>query len=206
MTTVLEKVTAFVVRTVEQQPHLLLFEHPTAGIQIPAGTVEAGELPAVAALREAQEETGLTDLTIKRYLGAADDPLPAGHKVLAATTPVHARPAADSPADAHLRRGLPVAVLRTANGFTQVTYQAYDRVPDGQMISMSITGWVADSMLADSRLRHFFILTFSGQSAERWQVYTDQHWFTLFWAPLDRLPLLISPQDTWLRFLEGTLL
>ena len=37
--------------------------------QIPGGTVEAGELPAVAALREAHEETGLTALKLVKYLG-----------------------------------------------------------------------------------------------------------------------------------------
>lgn len=37
--------------------------------QIPGGTVDVGELPAVAALREAQEETGLSALKIVKYLG-----------------------------------------------------------------------------------------------------------------------------------------
>ena len=34
-----EKVTAFVIRTANHRAELLLFEHPYAGIQIPAGTV-----------------------------------------------------------------------------------------------------------------------------------------------------------------------
>lgn len=203
MARVLKKVTAFVMRKVAGEEQLLLFEHPTAGIQIPAGTVEADEKPEIAVLREAQEETGLVGLTIAHYLGAVDDPLPDGHKVMAVTAPVHARPDAESVSHAKLRRGLMVAVLRTATGFTQVTYQEYDRAPDAQYISMSITGWVADSTLADSQLRHFFILAFHGESAERWQIYTDHHWFTLFWAPLNNLPPLISPQDTWLRFLDA---
>jgi 8-oxo-dGTP pyrophosphatase MutT (NUDIX family) len=52
---------------------LLVFRHPfapEAGIQVPAGTVEMGESPEVAVMREAFEETGLADLILVRYLGA----------------------------------------------------------------------------------------------------------------------------------------
>lgn len=51
---------------------LLLFthpEHPEAGIQVPAGTMERGEDPAIAALREAHEESGLRALRLERWLG-----------------------------------------------------------------------------------------------------------------------------------------
>ncbi|HWV24607.1 MAG TPA: NUDIX domain-containing protein [Thermomicrobiales bacterium] len=51
---------------------VLLFthpDHPEAGIQVPAGTIERGESPADAALREAREETNLADLTPGRWLG-----------------------------------------------------------------------------------------------------------------------------------------
>ena len=51
---------------------LLLFRHldfPEAGLQVPAGTVEEGETPPIAALREAAEETGLDELTLIEYLG-----------------------------------------------------------------------------------------------------------------------------------------
>lgn len=44
-------------------------DSPGAGIQIPSGTVEAEEDPAVTVLREAEEETGLTDLRIEQFLG-----------------------------------------------------------------------------------------------------------------------------------------
>jgi 8-oxo-dGTP pyrophosphatase MutT (NUDIX family) len=38
---------------------LLAFRHPLAGVQLPRGTVEPGETPAAAALRELHEESGL---------------------------------------------------------------------------------------------------------------------------------------------------
>jgi 8-oxo-dGTP pyrophosphatase MutT (NUDIX family) len=69
MTPGIEKVTAFVTRMVHGRQELLLFEHPCAGIQIPAGTVELAEAPEAAAIRETHEETGLIDVAIDQYLG-----------------------------------------------------------------------------------------------------------------------------------------
>jgi 8-oxo-dGTP diphosphatase len=46
--------------------------HPEAEIQVPSGTVEEGEAPGDAVLREAQEETGLVGLEIRSRLGSRD--------------------------------------------------------------------------------------------------------------------------------------
>ena len=65
---IVEKVVAYVT----SGDRLLVFRHvhePEAGIQVPAGTVEPGESPDDAVIREAHEETGLAGLTIRRYLG-----------------------------------------------------------------------------------------------------------------------------------------
>jgi len=82
----IHKVTALITRPSPAGPELLLFQHPYAGVQIPAGTVEDGETPAPAALREAAEETrlALADLSLCRYLGSEDERLPADQRV---TTP-----------------------------------------------------------------------------------------------------------------------
>jgi 8-oxo-dGTP pyrophosphatase MutT (NUDIX family) len=51
---------------------LLIFSHPNApaaGLQVPAGTLDDGEDPEAGALREAHEETGLTDLEVVAFLG-----------------------------------------------------------------------------------------------------------------------------------------
>jgi len=53
---------------------LLLFRQPdlpAQGVQVPGGSVEPGEAPAAAALREAREETGLSGLQLRDYLGSA---------------------------------------------------------------------------------------------------------------------------------------
>ena len=55
---IVEKAVCYITR----DGRVLVFEHPgapEAGIQVPAGTIEPGEDPARAALREAAEESGL---------------------------------------------------------------------------------------------------------------------------------------------------
>ncbi|GCE29648.1 hypothetical protein KDA_51320 [Dictyobacter alpinus] len=57
---------------ITHQQKLLVFSHlkaPEAGIQVPAGTIEEGETPEQAVLREAWEETGLTHLVLDAFLG-----------------------------------------------------------------------------------------------------------------------------------------
>lgn len=57
------------------RPGILLFRHPLAGVQLVKGTIEKGETPGEAALRELTEESGITAATIEDDLGCWD----AGH-------------------------------------------------------------------------------------------------------------------------------
>lgn len=69
-------------KTVEQafayithKGRLLVFRHPktpAVKIQVPAGTVEQGETPRQAVLREAAKETGLSGLVFVSELGTVD--------------------------------------------------------------------------------------------------------------------------------------
>jgi 8-oxo-dGTP pyrophosphatase MutT (NUDIX family) len=71
---IVEKVIAYITR----EDHLLVFSHPhhpEAGIQVPAGTIEPGESPEDAVLREAREETGLQSLEIRAFLGVQEQDL-----------------------------------------------------------------------------------------------------------------------------------
>lgn len=54
---------------------LLVFEHadfPEAGLQVPAGTILTGELPEVAVVREAREETGLDEFAQVVFVGISE--------------------------------------------------------------------------------------------------------------------------------------
>jgi len=65
---VIDKAVAYIT----QGDRLLVFSHvgiPEAGIQVPAGTIELGESPEGAVLREAREETGLENLRVSSFLG-----------------------------------------------------------------------------------------------------------------------------------------
>ncbi len=67
----IEKVYAYITRG----NRLLVFRHtrfPEAGIQVPGGTLEAGEAPSSGALREAEEESGLMGLRLRRFLGVQE--------------------------------------------------------------------------------------------------------------------------------------
>lgn len=199
---IVEKVTAFITRGAKDERELLLIEHPNAGIQIPAGTVEDGETPGEAVIREAAEETGLTSLSIRRYLGCTEDKLPEDQRIIAEPTRVYARPDATSFDWAYLRRGISVTLNRRMGGFSQVTYEEFDRIPDPQYVTICINGWVPDDALSDVKKRHFFHLEFHGHSEASWTIRADNHLFTLFWSPLAALPEIIHPQDEWLKFLS----
>ena len=69
--TVSKATIAKVIAYITQGDRLLVLGHPLhpeAGIQVPAGTIEAGESPEDAALREAWEETCLDELVIRSFL------------------------------------------------------------------------------------------------------------------------------------------
>jgi 8-oxo-dGTP pyrophosphatase MutT (NUDIX family) len=48
------------------------YSHEEVGIQVPAGSIRAGESPEDAALHKARKETGLHDFTIVKKLGESD--------------------------------------------------------------------------------------------------------------------------------------
>ena len=201
----LGKVTAFVVRVPPAGTELLLFEHPHAGIQLPAGTIEPGETPETAALREAREETGLSAFTGLESLGARDELVPPDMRVILRTTALFTRPASDHTYGVQMRSGITVRVERAVAGFAQITYE--ERHADGgqSYVSYALTGWVPADVLAPSWRRYFFLLRYDLPTPERWQVETDHHRFTLFWAPIRALPTIVEPQVAWLAMLPATL-
>jgi ADP-ribose pyrophosphatase YjhB (NUDIX family) len=201
----LEKVTAFITREREGGTDLLLFEHPYAGLQLPAGTVIEGEEHAKAVLREAKEETGLCDLEMRQCIGHMDTVFPDEHFVISRDTSVYARPDPVSFQWAHFLRGLPVVRHRESKGFSQVNYTEYDEIGPPSAITYAITGWVPSELLSQRQRRYFYHLRCKGHNAESWTQRTDSHLFRLFWAPLRDLPRVVPPQQTWIDFVFGDL-
>jgi 8-oxo-dGTP pyrophosphatase MutT (NUDIX family) len=196
-----EKVTAFVTRESPRGVELLLFEHPHAGFQLPAGTVEASEPHAAAAAREATEETGLSDLPPGRFLTAVNETLPAGHYLVATTTRVYARPDPASFDWASIRNGILVQRHRTQAEYSHVTFAEWNHRADPPYVTYQITGWVPTAVLTRQVTRYFYHFPYHGQTPETWPVDIDNHHFRLFWAPLTALPPIVAPQRAWVNVL-----
>jgi len=67
-----QKVQCYITRERARSLQVLVFEHvdyPDAGVQVPAGSIEPGETPEEAALREAREESGVWGLRVQRCIG-----------------------------------------------------------------------------------------------------------------------------------------
>jgi ADP-ribose pyrophosphatase YjhB (NUDIX family) len=66
------KAVPVLLREKEGRLEFLAFRHPKFGLQIVKGTVEPGEVPDAAALRELEEESGVTGARIVADLGTSD--------------------------------------------------------------------------------------------------------------------------------------
>ena len=204
MSRVVQKVTAFIVRERDGVKELLVFKHPTAGIQIPAGTVEVGEALETAVKREAYEETGLQSVEIEAYLGCFENELSEAERIIAETTQVYIQPNLSAiPYKRKLSKGLTVDYLSTREDFTRISYieYEYDKFHKPIHIDANITGWVSNENLSDRKERHFFRLSTQEETADAWELKGDQgHIFKPYWTPLSPKPRIISPQDRWLDF------
>ncbi len=195
----LEKITAFITRPTPAGPELLLIRHPHAGIQLPAGTVDPGESPADAALREAWEETGLADLRVHRSLGHQIQRPGGAIRYMLADTPVFSRPDPTSFDWAHLRRGLQVREEQRQGDWVQITFEEPLSLDQPEVITYRIMGWVPVDTICAAQRRTFYHLVGSGSLPDQPpSVYTDYHDFQPFWAPLRDLPPIVSPQQAWL--------
>ena len=208
MNEVVQKVTAFIVRERDSVKELLVFKHPTAGIQIPAGTVEAGEDIEIAVKREAYEETGLKLVEIEEYLGCIENELENNQKIIAKTTQVYIEPNLNAmPYEKRLTRGLTVDYHSTQEDFTHISYIQYDKHPNPTCIRYNITGWVPNENLSGQKKRHFFHLTTQEKTEDAWELESDGgHIFQPYWTPFSPRPEIVPPQNRWLDFVYREIL
>ena len=204
MSKAIQKVTAFIMRENNGGRELLVFKHPTAGIQIPAGTVEEGEDIETAVQREVYEETGLHFVEIENYLGCFENELEDNQRIIAETTQVYIEPNLSAiPYKRKLSKGLTVDYLSKQESFTHISYIAYeyDKFYEPICIDANITGWVPNENISAQKKRHFFHLSTQEKTADAWELKSDQgHIFKPYWTPLSPKPQIIPPQDKWLDF------
>ncbi|WP_051620945.1 NUDIX domain-containing protein [Paenibacillus sp. UNC451MF] len=201
---VLGKVTCFITRECDSGTELLLFQHPNAGIQLPAGTVELNEDFREAAQREAFEETGLREFASCTYIGEQATSLPSDKYFTYHNAKVYSRPDLSSAQWAEIRRGINLAYIREQGDFVQVSYTEEDQYPYPNYITYQITGWVERKHLASTVRRQFYHLR-SISTKDKWEQEADHHLFQLFWAPMDSLPEIVAPQQQWVTYVTNEL-
>lgn len=196
-TPVIEKVTLFITREAPSGMQLLMFQHPAAGIQLPAGTVEIEETPEQTAYREALEETGLDQWEWIRELGIEMVPIPDEQFALIESFTLHNLEG--EPHFAQLQRGAKVQLLSARDDLAHVRYQI-DRFQDSQVINEHVVGEIPVALLVKNQRRTFFHMRTAQQTPDQWDHLADMGWtFTCFWTPLTNPAALHPAQASWLE-------
>jgi 8-oxo-dGTP pyrophosphatase MutT (NUDIX family) len=215
MTHILGKVTAFVIRQNHSQRELLVFAHPTAGIQVPAGTVEDGETFEDSVLREIHEETGLEQEQVRlvKTLAESSYSLKERRCAFLQATPLFSEPSLTSaPVDigygdgSSFRRGMVVLLHREVEGWSEIIHEEYDLNVSPPKTQFSVRGWVPSHYLSAQQVRRFFLLTPTRETPGMWEHLAEERYlFRLHWMPLVPRPQLIPPQDEWLNMVYDQL-
>ena len=193
------KVTGFVTRRKDAAVELLVFQHPTAGIQLPAGSIEPGEAPLAAAIREVWEETGLRGIELIQPLGVMTLELPPGRRVLRGDVRLVASPReAVTDMCPRLPRGYSVLVIESIGSQSLVRHETYDLATVPPRVLSSIEGWTDSGHLSSRIERHLFLFDYPRSGPPRWYQEADGNRLELFWTPLARNVGLIEGQDIWL--------
>ena len=195
----MEKVTAFVTRGIGESAELLVFAHPTAGIQLPAGTVEIMERPETAVVREVEEETGLRDVHLETRLGELYEELPPDKRWVLRPTKIFAEPASDADGVGFmLFRGSCIHYLGDHDTFAHIAFVEYDHNQQPPQLLTHIEGYVRRSLLTRRAVRYCYHLTTAAETDDAWHIQADGHLFRCFWTPLYPKPEIVSPQQVWL--------
>ena len=207
MEAALGKVTAFITRATSTERELLVFLHPTAGLQLPAGTVEAGETPEAAVIRETAEETGLHSVSIVELLAVIPQPLAEDERMVLQRCVLQASPGTEGTLrlGGFLERGQTVQVIDHNGGFQRVTFTEHILEDDTFVAVSSHTGWVPTRCLTHTVERTLFHLTPTEPTPQQWAVNADGHTFALFWIALNQPIGLVAPQQAWFDLVHDRL-
>jgi ADP-ribose pyrophosphatase YjhB (NUDIX family) len=211
------KVAALVTRGTGPERELLVFRHPSASLQLPAGTVEIGESVEAASLREVWEETGLSEVVIvDRLATLAEEMGPDGRMIMTAGVRLRVEPTDAAPwVELHvgagvivsaLGRGLKVRQMRDGagylvkDGFAQIGYDSFDiRGPHDWVLRETTVGWVPLTAITADVRRHLFHMKTTAPTPDRWVHHGDVPGCELYWTRLTQDPGLIKNQALWLQ-------
>ena len=189
------KVTAF---TTTSEGKLLILEHPTAGRQVPAGSVEPEESLEDAARREVLEESGLDLPGPMTLLGVLENTLAPTKGVMSKTSPVFRDPKLQEATGASIRRGITVLTEEHREHVVKVRHEEFDYSFTPPKLERSTDGWIRRENVADKMSRALFLVPFVGERQERWTQTADGHVFSFLWVDLAPRPSLIAGQQEWL--------
>lgn len=186
----LGKVTALITRKTEAIPELLVFRHPIAGVQLPAGTVEANESSSSAVIREVFEETGLSQVTIRKLLG--ESTVQKDQFFILQSSKLLKHPCNQSETtEPSVSRGRSCQVQGTSGSFSYVTLKEQSRTV--------CLGWILTRSLTNIVTRQFFHLTCEETTDSKWTKRADlNHEFECFWTPLIPRPKIHPAQQDWI--------
>ena len=195
----IEKVAAFVTRDSESgetnSPELLVFRHgnPLAGIQVPAGTVEIGESPQDAVLREVAEEAGLVDLLLVGEPLRTSLELGADEWYLDLNSGGREAMSAHDLASPHVR-------IAGESG-TEVLLNS--KLSSGAPYEF----WASRTVITRDVRRWLFHLIAGQDSEDRWERAFDTHQsWSFYWVPVTDDPGLEPTQQLWFELMRPRLL
>jgi 8-oxo-dGTP pyrophosphatase MutT (NUDIX family) len=174
-----DKATCLITRRNDGVDEIVVFDHPLAGVQLPAGTGNAGEDPLAAALREGWEETGIPRLSARTKLNELVEAAPGGG---------HGRLAVDVVVGDQLAmRGQATTVL--------------DLRRDTLLVEVAgKRGWIPAHAFADDVVRHVVQLESDVAMPNEWWVITPDGeglCWRCRWVPLHGELGLIDGQAQW---------
>ncbi|NWF68865.1 MAG: NUDIX domain-containing protein [Chloroflexi bacterium] len=193
---IVPKVTTFITRHGASGREILVFRHPQAGVQLPAGTVEDSETFEAAALREAYEETGISGLRIVAFLGALEKTFAdAQERRVIAASALFDTPHG-SATSVVLDRGIIVAVQHIRDGYAFVTHRAD---LDPYFPFPGVSGWMpAECVLPHRTLRHLYHLQSTSPLPDTWEHFAEgQYMFAFYWVGVTEHPGLVDGQQVW---------
>jgi 8-oxo-dGTP pyrophosphatase MutT (NUDIX family) len=201
----IEKVSAFILRSRNNEPEILIFEHPRAGLQIPAGTVELNESPEEALYREVFEETGLKAVEIIEKIAQEHQFTSKDEAILLQTMRCFGWPAQSAQRKGPLfTRGQRVQVFERKVGFTHINYLEHDYNQEPVELIEQVDGWLPSEMLTQEIIRHFYAVRVKEDTPGSWSQLSDRgQTFNVRWEGLNPDPVLIEAQSEWLQYLHA---